>query len=163
MEQAIIRKATEADKELVWKIIQAVIHTGDTYVFDPDTPKETMMAYWFAPGTFTFVAELNGNIAGTFVFRQNQPGLGSHVANAGYMVHPDFHGKGIGKQMAQASLEEARKAGFLAMQFNIVVSTNHNAKKLWDQMGFVTIGVLPKVFNHTKFGLVDAYVMHRFL
>jgi L-amino acid N-acyltransferase YncA len=163
MEQAVIRKATEADKEQIWEIIRAVIRTGDTYVFDPDTSKETMLAYWFAPGTFTFVAELNGNTAGTFVFKQNQPGLGAHVANAGYMVHPDFQGKGIGKQMAQASLVEARKAGFLAMQFNIVVSTNHHAKKLWDQMGFATIGVLPKVFNHTKFGLVDAYVMHRLL
>jgi L-amino acid N-acyltransferase YncA len=122
-----------------------------------------MLAYWFAPGTFTFAAELHDTIAGTFVFKQNQPGLGAHVANAAYMVHPDFQGKGIGKKMAQASLEEARKSGFQAMQFNIVVSTNHQAKKLWDQMGFATIGVLPKVYNHKKFGLVDAYVMHRFL
>jgi L-amino acid N-acyltransferase YncA len=163
MDQVRIRKATDADKEEIWEIIQAVIRTADTYVFDPETPKETMLAYWFAPGTYTFVADMNGKIAGTFVFKPNQPGLGSHVANAAYMVHPEYQGKGIGRKMAQASLEEAKKAGFLAMQFNIVVSTNVHAKKLWDQMGFATVGILPKVYNHKKLGLVDAFVMHRFL
>lgn len=163
MHQAIIRPATPADREQVWEIIREVIRTGDTYVFEPDTPKEQMLAYWFAPGSFTYVSEQDGKIAGTFVFKANQPGLGSHVANAAYMVHPLFQGKGIGKRLAQASLEEAKLAGFLAMQFNIVVSTNVQAKKLWDQMGFATIGILPKVYNHKQLGLVDAYVMHRFL
>ena len=163
MEQVEIGRAETTDAESIWEIIHAVISKGDTYVFAPATPKEQMLAYWFAPSTFTYVALLNNSIAGTYVFKPNQPGLGTHVANASYMVHPQYQGKGIGRKMAESSLAEAKKAGFLAMQFNIVISTNIQAKHLWDQLGFVTIGTLPKVFNHQQYGLVDAFVMHRFL
>lgn len=41
---------------------------------------------------------------GTYVLKPNQPGLGSHVANAGYMVKSDYAGKGIGKAMICCSL-----------------------------------------------------------
>ena len=49
------------------------------------------------------------------------------------------------------------------MQFNMVVSTNEAAVALWKKFGFTIVGTLPKVFRHKKLGLVDAYVMHRFL
>ena len=49
------------------------------------------------------------------------------------------------------------------MQFNFVVSTNTPAVKLWQQLGFEIIGTLPKAFQHAELGLVDAYVMYRFL
>jgi ribosomal protein S18 acetylase RimI-like enzyme len=65
--------------------------------------------------------------------------------------------------MCEHSLGEARAAGFLAMQFNIVVSTNESAVALWKKMGFAVVGTLPKVFRHSERGLVDAFVMHRFL
>jgi len=74
----IICKAAEADKEATWNIIQAVIASGDTYVFAPDSSKEEMLAYWFNPGTLTYVAKLENEIVGTFILKENQPGLGSH-------------------------------------------------------------------------------------
>ena len=60
-------------------------------------------------------------------------------------------------------LAEARRAGFLAMQFNMVVSTNTRAVGLWKRLGFAIVGTLPKAFRHQRLGLVDAYVMYRFL
>lgn len=60
-------------------------------------------------------------------------------------------------------MEEARRQGFMAMQFNMVVSTNERAVALWQRMGFAIVGTLPKVFRHSGLGLVDAYVMHRTL
>jgi L-amino acid N-acyltransferase YncA len=161
--QLTIRQAVITDKEAIWEIIRQVIRNGDTYVFSPDSPKEDMLQYWFSKGTYTFVAELENMIAGTFIFKANQPGLGSHVANAAFMVNPGMRGKGIGRALGEAALKEAKQAGFLAMQFNIVVSTNEVAKRLWDTLGFATIGRLPKVFNHAEYGLTDAFVMHRFL
>lgn len=159
----LIRKAEVADKEAIWEIISLVIRKGDTYVFAPDSSKEDMLRYWYATGTYSFVAELEGKLVGTFIFKANQPGLGSHVANASFMVHPEMQGQGIGRILGEAALKEAKEAGFLAMQFNIVVSTNTGAKYLWDKLGFTTIGRLPKVFRHPQFGLVDAFIMHRFL
>ena len=57
----------------------------------------------------------------------------------------------------------AKELGFLAMQFNFVVSTNVRAIKLWRSLGFETVGRLPNGFRHPKEGLVDALVMYRSL
>jgi len=58
---------------------------------------------------------------------------------------------------------EARKAGYVAMQFNFVVSTNTGAIALWKKLSFSIVGTLPKAFKHQQLGYVDAYVMFRFL
>src|SRR5262249_26045564 len=119
------------------------------------------IAYWFAPEKFTYVAEAEGNIVGTFWIKENQPGLGSHVSNAAYMVSPDAAGKGVGRKMAEFSLMEARRLGFQAMQFNFVVKSNAIAVRLWQSLGFEIIGEIPDAFDHAKNGLTNAYVMYR--
>ena len=159
----VVRQATELDFDSIWEIFHRVVQQGDTYAFDPATTKDEARSIWTAPHVATYVAETDGVVVGTYILKPNQPGLGSHVANAGYMVHPDHAGRGIGRRMCEHSMIEARKAGYLAMQFNIVVSTNESAIALWTKMGFSVVGVLPKVFRHRGLGLVDAYVMHRFL
>jgi len=159
----LIRRAEDSDFDGIWEIFHAVVAKGDTYVYDPGTTKEQARAIWMAPALSTYVAFLDGEIAGTYILRANQPGLGSHVANAGYMVRPDRAGRGIGRALCEHSLEEARRAGFLAMQFNAVVSTNEPAVALWRKMGFAIVGTVPKAFQHRELGLVDLYVMHRFL
>jgi ribosomal protein S18 acetylase RimI-like enzyme len=97
------------------------------------------------------------------MLRPNQIGLGDHVANAGYLVDPAFRGRGIASAMCAHSIENARAAGFRAMQFNFVVSTNEAAVRVWERHGFSVVGRLPKVFRHAELGEVDALVMHRFL
>jgi ribosomal protein S18 acetylase RimI-like enzyme len=120
-----------------------------------------MMGYWLGEDKNTYVAELEGEIAGTFYLKANQPDRGSHVVNAGYMVSPKSAGKGIGKAMAEFSFEEAKRLGFLAMQFNYVVKTNTPAVNLWKKMGFEIVGEVPEAFSHPKFGLTNVYVMYR--
>jgi ribosomal protein S18 acetylase RimI-like enzyme len=156
-----IRAAIESDKPAIWNIIKAVISTGDTYVFDPGTPEDEMLNYWFAPDKYVYVAEDDGEIVGTFWLKPNYPALGSHVCNAAYMVLPDASGKGIGRQMAEYSLDEARRLGFTAMQFNFVVKSNTAAVRLWQSIGMEIIGEIPDAFDHRKLGLTNAYVMYR--
>lgn len=156
-----IRKYTEEDKEQIWEIIKSVISGGDTYVFAPDSPKEKMLAYWCGADKKTYVAVLENKIVGTFFLKENQPDLGSHIANAGYMVAPDAQGKRIGRKMAEFSLEEAKRLGYRAMQFNIVVKSNENAGRLWQNLGFEIIGEIPEAFNHVENGLTNAYIMYR--
>ena len=158
-----IRPAVAEDQEAVWAIIEPVIRAGNTYVYAPETPKEEMLTLWFAPEKYTYVAEKEGRITGTFFLKANQPDLGSHVVNAGYMVHPDFRGQGIAEQLCRFSLDEARRLGFKAMQFNCVVSTNAVAVRLWQKCGFDIVGTLPKAFQHPESGMTDAYVMYQWL
>lgn len=156
-----IRKAIDQDRHEVWEIFTAVIQTGDTYVFAPDTPKEDLDKIWFAPYMETYVLEDNGEILGTYVIKPNQIDLGSHIANGSYMVHPKAQGRGIGNLLCEHSLIEAKRFGFKAMQFNIVVSTNKVAVKLWQKHGFEIIGTIPEGFNHLELGYVDAYIMFK--
>ncbi|MEO9964263.1 MAG: GNAT family N-acetyltransferase [Reichenbachiella sp.] len=156
-----IRPATEKDIDQVWKIFSEVIKTGDTYVFDPNTPKADLKRHWFAEYMNTFVAEQDEKILGTYIMKPNQIGLGNHIANASYMIHPDAQGQGLGKKLCEHSIEFARQSGFLAIQFNIVVSANKGAIKLWEKYGFNIIGTTPNAFRHQTLGLVDTYIMYK--
>ena len=156
-----IRKALDGDREHVWQIIEAVIAGGDTYVFEPGTPREEMLDYWFDPAKRVYVADDGGKIVGTMWIKANQPGRGSHVANAAYMVSPAAAGKGIGRAMAEHSLDEARRFGFTAMQFNFVVKSNESAVRLWQKVGFEIIGEIPDAFRHATLGPINAYIMYR--
>ena len=159
----LIRRAIESDFEAIWGIFKAVIEPGDTYVFAPNTSREDAFSYWFGTDVTTHVALYAGQIVGMYKLVPNQRDLGAHIANASFMVDPNCHGKGIGKAMGLHCLKEAKKAGYQAMQFNFVVSTNKSAVALWRKLGFSIVGTLPKAFKHKEFGYVDAYVMYRFL
>ena len=158
-----IREANDRDRDAVWDIFRATITPGDAFVYDPNTPREEAMAYWFAHGTRTYVAEEEGKIVGSYILRDNRPGLGNHVSNAGFMVDPAARRSGIGRAMAEHALNEARRLGYRAMQFNFVISTNESAVRLWQALGFKIVGTLPGAFRHARKGLVDAYVMFRSL
>jgi L-amino acid N-acyltransferase YncA len=157
-----IRPATDADRDAIWNIFHEVVAAGDTYALDPNISRDDALAYWFAPGTNTYVAEQPAmGVAGTYVLRPNQSGGGSHVANAGFMVSASAREEGVGRAMAEHCLSEAHRLGFRAMQFNYVISTNIAAIRLWQDLGFEIVGKLPGAFRHPAKGYVDVYVMYR--
>lgn len=158
---ATIRPAATGDADGIWSVFAAVVRPGDTYAFPPDIGREQALAIWLATGVETFVAENNGRLTGTYILKPNQMGPGDHVANCAYMVHPEARRLGIGRQMAEHSLERARARGFRAMQYNLVVSTNTGAIRLWQRLGFAIVGTLPAAFRHPGHGDVDAYIMYR--
>jgi ribosomal protein S18 acetylase RimI-like enzyme len=123
--------------------------------------REDALAYWCGADRRTFVAEEQDHIVGTYYLRANQQGGGAHVANCGYITAAEASGRGIARRMCEHSLEEARLAGFRAMQFNFVISTNQRAIALWQRMGFIIVGTLPGAFEHPAHGDVDACVMFR--
>lgn len=157
----VFRQATSADEDEIWSIIRDVIGKVGSYVFYPDSSREKMLKYWFAPEKKVYVAVVNGDVVGTFTLRPNQPDLGSHIANASYMVNPSFAGKGIGKMMGEYSLTEAKRLGYEAMQFNIVIKSNEVAVNLWKRVGFRILGEIPNAYRHPVLGLANAYVMYR--
>lgn len=154
-----IRLATTADAPAIAAIIMPVIRAGETYAIERTLSEVDALVYWLGADKETYVAVSDGAIVGTYYLRANQAGGGSHVANCGYMTAASASGKGVARAMCQHSLERARKRGFRAMQFNLVVSTNDRAVKLWQSMGFAIVGTLPGAFSHPTHGDVDAFVM----
>lgn len=159
----LIRRATSADTGAIWRIIGPTIRAGETYALDRDLPEAAALNYWMGPDRETFVAEVHGQILGSYFIRANQAGGGAHVCNCGYMTAAEAAGRGVARAMCAHSLDHARSAGFRAMQFNFVVSTNTRAVKLWQTMGFDIVGRLPGAFAHPTEGDVDALVMFQTL
>ncbi len=158
----LIRKVTEEDYSRIWDIFSDIVKSGDTYAYDPNTNEEEAINYWINKTDTAFVIEQDGEIAGTYYIKTNQPGLGAHVCNCGYMVDSKFRGLGLATKMCDHSQEEALKMGFKAMQFNLVVANNH-AVKLWEKLGFSVIGTLPKAYYFKKENYVDAFIMYKWL
>ena len=158
-----IREATEADFDSIWPIFQEVVATGDTYAYSPDSTKEQAFHLWMEIPRETFVIECENKILGTYYIKTNQGGPGKHVCNCGYMVSSGARGKGLATTMCEHSQKIASKLGYKAMQFNFVASTNHGAVRLWYKLGYETVGILPKAFNHPSEGYVDALVMFKWL
>ena len=157
----LIRAASAADRAAIWAILEPIIRDAETYALPRDMGEADAIAYWTGPGRQVFVAEADGVVVGTYFLRGNQLGGGDHVANAAYATDPAQRGRGIARGMAEHSLEAAHARGFLAMQFNFVVSSNESAVHLWQSLGFDVVGRLPGAFRHPQLDFVDALVMSR--
>jgi ribosomal protein S18 acetylase RimI-like enzyme len=158
-----IRAATIVDHPSIWRIIGPIIRAGETYALDPGMAEADALAYWLGNDRKTFVAEEDGQIAGTYYIRPNQAGGGSHVCNCGYMTAAAAAGRGVARAMYHHSLAYAREQGYRGMQFNFVVGSNERAIALWRSLGFAIVGRLPQAFRHPILGYIDALVMFRSL
>lgn len=159
-----IRLFRDSDWNAAWPILQRTFSAGDTYAFDPESSEDEIRRAWIDVPQRTFVAlDDSGAIVGTYFIKANQPGLGSHVCNCGYVVSEDAQGRGVASTMCEHSQIEAIAMGFRAMQFNLVVSTNERAVQLWQRLGFAIVGTLPGAFRHRQLGFVDAFVMFKTL
>ena len=156
-----MRPPDPSDHDAIWAILEPVIRAGETLAIPRDIDRETALALWLSSDRIVRLYIEQGEVLGIFYVRANQPGGGSHVANAGYVVAQDAGGRGIARAMCEASLDLAREAGFRAMQLNFVVSTNVRAVSLWQTMGFAIVGRLPRAFHHPRGEDVDALVMFR--
>ncbi|MEW8680744.1 MAG: GNAT family N-acetyltransferase [Candidatus Thiodiazotropha endolucinida] len=157
-----IRKYKEADWSQVWPIIEKVFRAGETYPYSPQITEHEAQKLWVVMPQEIYVATAeDGEILGTYYIKPNQPGLGSHVCNCGYIVSENARGKGVASRMCEHSQQVAVDVGFRAMQFNLVVSTNEGAIRLWKKLGFQVIGTLPKAFKSKSAGYVDALVMYK--
>jgi len=158
-----IREARPEDFDQILPIFLEIVIAGETYAFPPDITREQAFDVWFKNPRKSYVCEVNGQILGAYFLKTNQGGPGDHVCNCGYIVSSAARGRGLATAMCEHSQEIARQLGYEAMQFNIVVSTNEIAVKLWTKLGFQTVGRLPKAFRHRTKGYVDALVMYKWL
>lgn len=156
-----IRAVTPEDHRAIGQIIMPVFRAGETYAIDSKISEADAMAYWTSAEKETFVAEIDGEVLGTYYIRPNQAGGGSHICNCGYMTNAHATGRGIASAMCEHSIEYAKSAGFKGMQYNFVVDKNIGAIRLWKKFGFDVVGRLPEAFHHPSDGYIDALVMYR--
>lgn len=156
-----IRKAIPGDEDGLWAVLEPVIRAGDTYDFPRETTRDEALRAWLAPSNVCYIAHEGDEILGTYVLHPNRKGGGAHISNCGYMTARHAYGRGIGAAMCAHSLEEARAAGYRAMQFNFVLASNQRAVALWQRMGFQIVGRIPEAFLLPTQKYTDALVMYQ--
>ncbi|QSX34656.1 GNAT family N-acetyltransferase [Shewanella avicenniae] len=157
---------TELTRELFkqfWPTFTAIAQAESTYAYDADISFEQACYLWCELPYQSFAWVDAGQVLGIYYLKANAMGPGNHVCNCGYMVSEAARGRGIARQMCLHSQQQALTAGFKAMQFNCVVSSNTVAVALWQKLGFEIVGTLPKAYRHQQLGLVDCLVMFKTL
>lgn len=155
-----IRPFEPADWPGLWALLEPVFRAGETFPHDPAITEAEAQLAWVEQSQAVMVAvDATCALVGTYYLRPNSLALGAHVANAGYVVAKHCRRQGIGSRLCQHSLQAARRLGFRAMQFNLVVSTNSAGLRCWQRNGFQVVGTLPEAFRHKQLGYVDALVM----
>ncbi len=162
-ESVLIKALNEEALGELFKIFLEISVSGICWPYSDNLTEEKFKAIWFSPGNIGYLALIDDAIAGAYFIKAQWPDRGSHVATAQYMISSHFRGKGLGLLLGEHSLKVAKDSGFSSLQFNLVVSTNAPALKLYTKLGFKIVGKLPFAFNHSQLGLVDTFVMHRFL
>lgn len=157
-----IRQMTDADWPEVWAMMQPVIRAGETYPYARDMTAAGAHKMWLdIPEASYVAADELGKLLGTYYIKPNQPTLGAHVANCGYIVAENARGRGVASRMCELSQAEALRLGYRAMQYNLVVKTNEASVYLWKKMGFTIVGTLPGAFHHPAHGYVDAFILYK--
>jgi len=156
-----VRPIAEADWPAVIALVREAAAARNAFTYDPDLGDAQIRDLWSSAANVVVAAARDGAIAGTAKMGRNQGGPGDHVATASFLVAQGWRRRGIGRLLCRYALSWAGDAGFEAMQFNAVVSSNEPAVKAWQAEGFEIVGRIPGAFRHPDLGFVDLLVMYR--
>lgn len=158
-----IRPYIPEDEKPVADIWNYVVEEHDAFPqTEPLRPHEADA--FFRKQTYTGVAvDENNEIAGMYILHPNNVGHCGHIANASYAVRHDIRGRHIGEALVKDCLAKAKEKGFAIMQFNAVVATNASAIHLYEKLGFVRLGVIPKGYKKNDSDIRDIILYYRTL
>lgn len=142
-----IRAYTDEDLEEMIKIWNEIVEDGIAFpqeeLLDMNSGKE-----FFEGQTYTAVAaDQAGTVYGLYILHPNNIGRCGHICNCSYGVNKSCRGLHIGEKLVQDSIIQGKNHGFRVLQFNAVVATNTHARHLYERLGFVQLGVIPKGFR----------------
>ncbi len=146
----IVRQYNEADLSEMIKIWNEVVEDGIAFpqeeILNDESGKE-----FFASQTYCAVAadSENGNIYGLYILHPNNVGRCGHICNASYaLLNRESRDCTSAKSLFWIVCFRRKKHGFGILQFNAVVSTNIHARHLYERLGFVQLGTIPKVLSY---------------
>ena len=159
--------AEASDVEPLRRLYQAIVEEGKSYPHDVMPRGEEFVEYWFR-GKSTVAAYgrdggLDDRMAGAFYVKPNWPGRARRVANAGFIVAPEWRRNGLGWLLGATMLQYARELGYKSVIFNLVFSQNRVARHLWAKLGFSEIGTIPRAVQNNDGSYQDAIIMWRTL
>jgi GNAT superfamily N-acetyltransferase len=159
--------AGQRDIEPLRMLYRTIVEEGTSYPHDRFPNDDDFMDYWFRGKTTVaaYVPDRDGAaaMAGAFYLKPNWPGRARLVANAGFMVAPEWRKKGLGWLLGATMLEYARQLGYRSVLFNLVFSENVRARHLWERLGFKELAVIPGAVRKNDGTFQDAVIMFQSL
>ncbi len=155
------------EHEVVRALLNNIIIEGTTYPQKQPLSSSEFTTYWINQDAFVVRLTQNSqpyqqyDILGAFFIKPNFPGRCSHICNAGFIVQRELRGQGIGRLMGEAMVAIATDLGYQAVMFNLVFETNIASLRLWESLGFETIGRIPEAVQLDDGKLVDALMLYR--
>ncbi len=140
-------KYEDGDIPEMIEIWNQVIEDGVAFPQEDYLDSLTAPAF-FAQQDYTAVAkDEDGVVLGLYILHPNNVGRCGHICNTSYAVKRECRGRGAGRLLVEDSLKMGRECGFSILQFNAVVATNVHARKIYSDLGFIQLGVIPKGFR----------------
>lgn len=141
-----VRIYNKSDIKEMTEIWNEVVKEGNSF------PQENTLSIeeaekFFGSQTVCGVAELHNKIVGLYILHPNNVGRCGHICNASYGVKSQLRGMHIGENLVKHCLKTAKENGFKILQFNAVVKTNKAARHLYEKLGFIQLGTIPKGFK----------------
>jgi ribosomal protein S18 acetylase RimI-like enzyme len=138
-----IELAAPSDHGELFELYATVVEEGGAFPRRPPADEAMFREAWIDGKHAVHVARVGESLAGSYYLAPNFQGEAGHIANAGYMVHPEFRRRGIGRQLVEHSIAAAPALGFDALMFNLVFESN-SARGLYDRLGFEVVGRIPE-------------------
>lgn len=143
-----VRQYTKADINDANAIWNKVVEEGIAFPQE-ELLNEVTGDEFFSSQSYTGIAydEETGETVGLYILHPNNVGRCGHICNASYAVRYDLRGHHIGGYLVKDCMKKAKEIGYGVLQFNAVVATNEAALKLYKNLGFTQLGVIPKGFR----------------
>ena len=158
--------ADRPDHEPLRRLYRVIVEEGASYPHDRLPDLEEFEEYWFR-GKSTVVAYCGdtkgAGMIGAFYLKPNWPGRARHVANAGFVVAPEWRNRGLGWLLGALMVDYARDLGYQSVIFNLVFSENIAARYLWKKLGFVELGIIPNAVRKNDGAYQNGIIMFRSL
>lgn len=163
----LAKPAEPKDVEALRGLYQVIVHEGISFPHEQMPSPEDFQAFWFG-GCGTVLASIQtgtglSTLAGAYYLKANWPGRASRVANAGFIVAPEWRRKGLGRLLGETMLNHARALAFRSVIFNLVFAENLGSRRLWEQLDFRVLGTLPQAVRRNDGTFQDALIMFRSL
>ena len=159
-----IRRATPEDAAAIAHIYnEAILNTTATFDTEPKTPEERVE--WLKSHDNRhpiLVAVVNGEVAGwaSITLWSDRPAY-ADTAETSFYVRSADRGRGIGRKLKEAIIEEAKRLGYHTLIARITAGSEVSLH-LNESTGYVHVGTLKEVGR--KFGqLLDVHILQKIL
>lgn len=164
----VLRTPTWNDLDDLLSLINSLVEEGADIIVDNRITRQEEID-WLSKAltslerdeTFYVVAEVDGRVVGNSELTRKTSGRDSHVGRLGIAIRDGFRNLGIGTEMMKALLEQAHAWGLKVVTLGHF-ATNERAHRLYQRIGFVEVGRIPKKFLKDG-GYTDEIVMVKML